>query len=295
MIAEAERNRAEDQRLRQEVDARNELDAVAYQVERRLAEPRRRGAGPRAGRAEMLVGDARQAIKEQAPLDRLRSLTGELQQVLQGLRRQPPQQGGAGRADPWGAGQVTTTSSTPTSPRLGDGRRERPAPAPRRDEDRPTRAEAAEPRRRRRRGAGPSSRTAGGGRLADLDNLRKRFERELARERAAERARVAAQWLPVVDNLDRALDHARRDPGSIVEGGAGGPRAGAGRPWPGSGSRASTDVGEPFDPARHEAVSVVETTRRRRARWSHVCGPATAPTEDILRPAAVVVDPPRPE
>ena len=38
MVAEAERNRAEDQRLRQDVDARNELDAVAYQVERRLAE-----------------------------------------------------------------------------------------------------------------------------------------------------------------------------------------------------------------------------------------------------------------
>src|SRR6266850_2115015 len=38
MIADAERNRADDARLRQEVDARNELDAVAYQVEHRLVE-----------------------------------------------------------------------------------------------------------------------------------------------------------------------------------------------------------------------------------------------------------------
>src|SRR5438105_5050854 len=44
--------------------------------------------------------------------------------------------------------------------------------------------------------------------LADLDNLRKRYNRELTRERDAERRRVAAAWLPVVDNLDRALEHA---------------------------------------------------------------------------------------
>lgn len=36
-------------------------------------------------RAEMLVGDSRQALKEEAPLDRVRSLTAELQQVAQAL------------------------------------------------------------------------------------------------------------------------------------------------------------------------------------------------------------------
>ena len=72
MVAEAERNRAEDQRLREEVDARNELDAVAYQVERRLAELGDAVPSHERARAEMLVADARQAIKEEAPLDRLR-------------------------------------------------------------------------------------------------------------------------------------------------------------------------------------------------------------------------------
>src|ERR1700704_5284101 len=38
MVADAERNRADDARLRQEVDARNELDAAAYQVGPRLQE-----------------------------------------------------------------------------------------------------------------------------------------------------------------------------------------------------------------------------------------------------------------
>lgn len=52
MVADAERHRDEDQRLRQMVDARNELDSAAYQVERRLAElgtlcPSTRRRGPR--------------------------------------------------------------------------------------------------------------------------------------------------------------------------------------------------------------------------------------------------------
>ena len=38
MIADAEAHRAEDARIRAEVDARNELDAVVHQVERRLTE-----------------------------------------------------------------------------------------------------------------------------------------------------------------------------------------------------------------------------------------------------------------
>jgi molecular chaperone DnaK len=85
MVADAERNRADDIRLRQEVDARNELDAVAYQVERRLAELGDSVAVHDKARAEQLVADARSAIKDGAPVDRLRSLTGELQQIYHGL------------------------------------------------------------------------------------------------------------------------------------------------------------------------------------------------------------------
>src|ERR1700730_13799656 len=43
--------------------------------------------------------------------------------------------------------------------------------------------------------------------LADADNMRKRFERELQRLRADERARLATEWLPIVDNLELALEH----------------------------------------------------------------------------------------
>ena len=44
-----------------------------------------------------------------------------------------------------------------------------------------------------------NSRTA-----AELDNFRKRCAQELARARDQERAWTAGQWLPVLDNLERA-------------------------------------------------------------------------------------------
>ncbi|MGC9668415.1 molecular chaperone DnaK [Planosporangium sp. 12N6] len=86
MIAEAERNRTEDQRMRQEIDARNELDSYAYQVERTLGEVGDRAPSNEMARARMLVDEARQAVKENAPLDRVRTLTSDLQQILQSLR-----------------------------------------------------------------------------------------------------------------------------------------------------------------------------------------------------------------
>ncbi|MFJ6930539.1 molecular chaperone DnaK [Streptomyces nigra] len=85
MVQEAERNQGEDKALREAVDARNELDAVAYQVEKRLAELGDAAPAHERSRAEMLVSDARAAVKEEAGVERVRPLTSELQQVLAGL------------------------------------------------------------------------------------------------------------------------------------------------------------------------------------------------------------------
>jgi molecular chaperone DnaK len=114
MVAEAERNRAEDARLRQLVDARNELDTIAYQVERRLSEGGEAIASHERARAELLVTDARQAIKEEAPLERLRTLTGELQQVLQGLMLAGTGQGGPSQQRPPGDDDVIDADFTPS-------------------------------------------------------------------------------------------------------------------------------------------------------------------------------------
>ncbi|MGP4001398.1 molecular chaperone DnaK [Streptomyces sp. 8N706] len=85
MVEEAERNRGEDQALREAVDARNELDATAYQVEKRLAELGDAAPAHEKARAEMLVGEARQAVKDEAGVDKARPLVSELQQVMAGL------------------------------------------------------------------------------------------------------------------------------------------------------------------------------------------------------------------
>ena len=86
MLAEAEAHRREDEELRKSVEARNELDSAAYQVERRLAQLGDSAPAHEKARAEMLIADARQAVKEEAPVDRVQSLTSELQQVLYGLQ-----------------------------------------------------------------------------------------------------------------------------------------------------------------------------------------------------------------
>ncbi|MET9023978.1 Hsp70 family protein, partial [Actinopolymorpha sp. NPDC004070] len=86
MVSDAERYRADDARIREVVDARNSLDAAAYQVERRLGELGDAAPEHERARAELLLGDARQAVKDDsAPLERLRSLTGELQQLYHSL------------------------------------------------------------------------------------------------------------------------------------------------------------------------------------------------------------------
>src|SRR5690348_1939654 len=96
MVADAEANRAEDRQLRELTDARNELDSAAYQVERRLSELGQAVPVHEKARAETLVADARQAIADQAPAGRLRSLTSELQQVYHGLG--PSGQGSPGQS-----------------------------------------------------------------------------------------------------------------------------------------------------------------------------------------------------
>src|SRR5579871_3283591 len=85
MIKDAEQHRDEDKRLRELTDARNQLDTMAYQVERVLDERADSLPVHEKARAEQLVADARQAIEQQAPVDRLRSLNGELQQVFHSL------------------------------------------------------------------------------------------------------------------------------------------------------------------------------------------------------------------
>ncbi|MGH3911165.1 MAG: nucleotide exchange factor GrpE [Pseudonocardiaceae bacterium] len=128
--------------------------------------------------------------------------------------------------------------------------------------------------------------------LADLDNLCKRHARERERERQADAKRLAAAWLPVLDNLDLALSYADADPSGIIEGvrrvreQALGVLAGLGYPR-------QDEVGVPFDPAQHEVVSVVNDPESEPGTVVKVLRPGYGEAERQLRPGAVAVTGPR--
>jgi molecular chaperone DnaK len=85
MVADAEQHRDEDRRLRELTDARNELDAAAYQVEKIVNERGDSLPVHEKARAEGLVTDGHQALREEAPIERIRPITAELQAIYQVL------------------------------------------------------------------------------------------------------------------------------------------------------------------------------------------------------------------
>nr|WP_296067047.1 nucleotide exchange factor GrpE [uncultured Actinoplanes sp.] len=89
--------------------------------------------------------------------------------------------------------------------------------------------------------------------VAEVDNLRKRFERQLTEQARTERARTAGAFLPVVDNLELALRHADADPAAIVAG-VRGVHAQALDVLEALGYRRIDALGDRFDPALHEAA-----------------------------------------
>ncbi|MGH3909569.1 MAG: nucleotide exchange factor GrpE, partial [Pseudonocardiaceae bacterium] len=124
--------------------------------------------------------------------------------------------------------------------------------------------------------------------LADLENLRKRHARELDRQRAGEANRVAAAWLPVLDNLDLALGYADADPASIIDG-IQKVRDQALAVLASLGFPRHDEVGVPFDPARHEVVNVVEDAEAEPGTVVRVVRPGYGEAERQLRPGAVTV------
>jgi molecular chaperone GrpE len=123
--------------------------------------------------------------------------------------------------------------------------------------------------------------------LADLDNLRKRYHRELARERDVERRRVAAELLPIVDNLERALEHAGPDCPALVDG-IRVVREQAVTALARLGFERFDDVGQAFDPGRDEAIGAIDSEAPAGTVLAAV-RPGYGDGEELLRPAGVVV------
>jgi molecular chaperone GrpE len=124
--------------------------------------------------------------------------------------------------------------------------------------------------------------------VADLDNMRKRFAREREQLREEERARAAADWLPILDNLELALQHAGADPVAIREG-VQAVRDQAVELMARLGFPQRDDTGAPFDPRLHEAVSAVVTESAKPGTVVHVVKPGYGDGTRQLRPASVIV------
>jgi molecular chaperone DnaK len=111
MVREAQAHSAEDRKRREEVEARNTADSVAYQVERQLRDLGERVPLNEKARAEQLISEIRELVKNNSgDVARLRQLANDLQQLAYGLasaaESQPPPGGQAGgRGGPQPGGQ----------------------------------------------------------------------------------------------------------------------------------------------------------------------------------------------
>jgi molecular chaperone DnaK len=86
MVADAQSHSDEDRRRREEVEARNHADAVAYQVERQINELGDRAPANERARAEAMINEVREMVKNQSTDNaRYRQLSGDLQQLASGL------------------------------------------------------------------------------------------------------------------------------------------------------------------------------------------------------------------
>ena len=176
-------------------------------------------------------------------------------------------------------GTPAEQSTTPQNPNGPPGAGTEPPPepvAPQSNSDADSDAELARLEDRWRRA------------VADLDNLRKRYTRELERERNLERSKVSGAWLPVVDNLERAISHGGGDADSVIAG----VRAildQAVRVLDQLGYPRDSETGMPFDPERHEVVQVTDHPEREPGTVLEVVRPGYGKGLQQLRPAAVVV------
>jgi len=98
--------------------------------------------------------------------------------------------------------------------------------------------------------------------LAEFENYRKRVAREAARQRQTAAQELMGDLLSVVDNLERALEHAADDAAGAVDGFVEGVRMVLKQMCDvlsRHGLEPIAALGEPFDPNVHEAVAVMPT------------------------------------
>jgi len=122
---------------------------------------------------------------------------------------------------------------------------------------------------------------------ADFENYRKRAAKDAASAGMRAKAGLVRELLPVLDNLERALDHA--DEGDPLLEGVRLVHADLVGVLQRSGVEAFDPSGEPFDPTVHEALSTRPQEGAHPGVVLDVVEKGYRLNETILRPARVVV------
>jgi molecular chaperone DnaK len=109
MVQEAQQHVQEDKRYREAVDARNQADSLAYQLENVLKDLGDKVPVHEKSRCEQLIGDARKAVEDKTlSKERYQQISSDLQQALHLISSSAYQQ--AGTAE--GAANTKTRQST---------------------------------------------------------------------------------------------------------------------------------------------------------------------------------------
>lgn len=124
---------------------------------------------------------------------------------------------------------------------------------------------------------------------AELENFKKRMQREKAEAVRFASEPLIRDILPVVDNLERALEHGADNGASVLEGVRMVLKSLLGV-LERHGVERIDAVGQPFDPARHEAMAQVESMEHEpnQVVQQHHCGYLLHGR--LLRPALVTVN-----
>ncbi|MBS2001209.1 MAG: molecular chaperone DnaK [Candidatus Obscuribacterales bacterium] len=94
LVRESEAHASDDRRRKEEADVRNEADSICYAVERHIRELGDKVTQGEKARAEMLVNDLRQKLKDNADQETIKSIMNELRGALVLLQQAANTHGG---------------------------------------------------------------------------------------------------------------------------------------------------------------------------------------------------------
>ena len=125
---------------------------------------------------------------------------------------------------------------------------------------------------------------------ADFDNYRKRLAQEIDRRAAAQKQDFIRELLPVIDNLERALASEASTSNAQLREGVRLTLQQLQQLLRHHGVELEDSLGHPFDPHRHEALSLRRDPSRADHTVLEVFQPGYRYGNQVLRPAKVVVN-----